>query len=256
MCRSFPELYNLGSLLILLHPHMKATDVDEVLLKLDKAINGLNLRSILHTLDPLISSQTAWTAFYTQLSQCICQPEFFGAMSKMNQAEAYTKLKPLVTLCHGNIMSDTFEAIDWSRVRTRAAQLAEKRNKPAAPAASESEDSAVKDELPLSQETASEKISIETIMTYADCEAMTPTPAEAEGDDQPTFATVKAGKMNTSIIMLLAAELQATLYATLAKHSSAYKKIAVDALSEAVRYLVVKACQPFPALSHWAIRKY
>jgi len=232
---------------------MKATDVDEVLPKLDKAINGTQLLSFLHTFDPRISSQTAWTAFYTQLSQCICQPEFFGAMSKMNQAEADTKLKALVTLCHGNIISDTFDEIDWSRVRTRAAQLAEEKKKPAA---SESEDSVVKDELPMSQETASEKISIERIMTYADCESMTPTVAEAEGDDQPTFATLKAGSMNTNFIMLLAAELQTTLYATLAKHSSAYKKIVVDALSEAVRYLVVKACQPFPALSHWAIRKY
>ena len=69
---------------------MKATDVDEVLPKLDKAINGTELLSFLHTLDPLISSQTAWTAFYTQLSQCICQTDFFGAMSKMNQAEANT----------------------------------------------------------------------------------------------------------------------------------------------------------------------
>ena len=232
---------------------MKATDVDEVLPKLDKAINGTQLLSFLHTFDPRISSQTAWTAFYTQLSQCICQPEFFGAMSKMNQAEADTKLKALVTLCHGNIISDTFDEIDWSRVRNRAAQLAEEKKKPAA---SESEDSVVKDELPMSQETASEKISIERIMTYADCESMTPTVAEAEGDDQPTFATLKAGSMNTNFIMLLAAELQTTLYATLAKHSSAYKKIVVDALSEAVRYLVVKACQPFPALSHWAIRKY
>ena len=232
---------------------MKATDVDEVLPKLDEAINGTELLSFLHTLDPLISSQTAWTAFYTQLSQCICQPDFFGAMSKMNQAEANTKLKAVVTLCHGNIMSDTFDEIDWSRVRIRAAQLAEERNKPTA---SESEGSTVKDELPMSQETASEKISIERIMTYADCEALTPTVAEAEGDDQPTFATLKAGSMNTNFIMLLAAELQTTLYKTLAKHSSAYAKIVVDSLSEAVRYLVVKACQPFPALSHWAIRKY
>ena len=114
----------------------------------------------------------------------------------------------------------------------------------------------MKDELPMSQETASEKISIERIMTYADCEAMTPTVAEAEGDDPHTSAPLKAGSMNTNFIMLLAAELQTTLYKTLAQHSSAYKKIVVDALSEAVRYLVVKACQPFPALSHWAIRKY
>ena len=217
---------------------MKATDVDEVLPKLDKVMNGTGLLSLLHTFDPLISSQTAWTAFYTQLSQCICQPDFFGAMSKMNQAEADTKLKALVTLCHGNIMSDTFDEIDWSRVRNRAAHLAEETEERKKPAASESEDSVVKDELPMSQETASKKISIERIMTYADCESMTPTVAEAEDDNQPTFATLKAGSMNTNFIMLLAAELQTTLYATLAKHCSAYEKIVVDALSEEVRYLV------------------